>query len=351
MEMRIAQFTLISLCIFYVHAYTEQSILIQQRFNYIKQLEPVVDYCCQHYTSANVKQYLVTHQKDINKRLHNTYVTQVFNDMLQEVNLNSLKKCWQRFKSYQFLEDKIFVLDFITLLFYCMISFDTIGNSATHLLPLLDAYSVSTDSDDILFNHFYYIKRIYYIVQSLQLIYTYYPQLLQTCDYKHNDQGDYVFQDTDIVISEPYVKNVLTKMRLENSCKPLIQFYKNIYSLYTEEYHKVKKEYLFLLYTFYLHAAVEIGFASICKNTHDIKNKSIDEVLLALDILSQDLPLVLEKYEFDATLTWKEWARKHWIFLTCAGVSLVIKIIQNIRSHRLNTEQGKPYELEKPYEL
>lgn len=88
-----------------------------------------------------------------------------------------------------------------------------------------------------------------------------------------------------------------------------------------------------------------------CKSPHSallakIKDKNVDhvrveEVLHLLDVVLEELPEFIDKYEFNSNLTWEEWKKKYWLLAPAGGIVLILKfyfIINSIfKAHRPET--------------
>jgi len=57
-----------------------------------------------------------------------------------------------------------------------------------------------------------------------------------------------------------------------------------------------------------------------------IESLSLDQILDILDVLVEDLPVFIEKYELDSTMTWKEWINKYWLVAPVAFSALIFKM-------------------------
>lgn len=63
---------------------------------------------------------------------------------------------------------------------------------------------------------------------------------------------------------------------------------------------------------------------------NDLPEKNVDqvqveEVLQVLDIILKELPVFIEKYELNSSLSWKEWKKKYWLLAPAGGLILGIK--------------------------
>jgi hypothetical protein len=68
---------------------------------------------------------------------------------------------------------------------------------------------------------------------------------------------------------------------------------------------------------------------TILQISHKLDQLPIAELLNAIDMLTQELPQFLEKYEFHSNLTWKEWLKKYWwippIIITWFGLKVLVE--------------------------
>lgn len=56
-----------------------------------------------------------------------------------------------------------------------------------------------------------------------------------------------------------------------------------------------------------------------------LENSSLEEILALLDILVEELPKFLEKYEIDSKMSWKVWLKKYWLIAPIAGAALILR--------------------------
>src|SRR5690606_24793967 len=45
---------------------------------------------------------------------------------------------------------------------------------------------------------------------------------------------------------------------------------------------------------------------------NNIENLSIDELLSGIDAIAEILPEIIEHYELNADMSWKDWTKKYW---------------------------------------
>jgi hypothetical protein len=73
---------------------------------------------------------------------------------------------------------------------------------------------------------------------------------------------------------------------------------------------------------------------TIIEISDKINQLPIAEILNAIDMLINELPPFLEKYEFHTKLTWKEWMSKYWWVPPVFGGWFVLKILFSLQRHQ-----------------
>ena len=85
---------------------------------------------------------------------------------------------------------------------------------------------------------------------------------------------------------------------------------------------------------------------------HDAPEKNIDsmqvkEVLETLDMILEELPAFVEKYELNSELSWKEWKKKHWLLAPVGALILGAKfyfvLISIFKNSSLNASLFESY--------
>ncbi|MFT6765491.1 MAG: hypothetical protein ACJAZS_000369 [Alteromonas naphthalenivorans] len=51
----------------------------------------------------------------------------------------------------------------------------------------------------------------------------------------------------------------------------------------------------------------------------------LEEILNALDLIVEELPVFLEQYELASNLSWKEWKKKYWLLAPIGAGVLTLK--------------------------
>lgn len=110
----------------------------------------------------------------------------------------------------------------------------------------------------------------------------------------------------------------------------------------------IVKEFAVLVLTF-LYSTVEkivpnISFEVSSKSRlfseHHFETLSLEEVLDILDILVDELPEFLEKYEFGSDISWQEWLKKYWLIAPLALAAFLLRIYLTGQTHTVRGDQG-----------
>jgi hypothetical protein len=76
-------------------------------------------------------------------------------------------------------------------------------------------------------------------------------------------------------------------------------------------------------------AITKSALTTIVEISSTIDQLPIAELLNTIDMLVEELPAFLEKYEFNSTMTWKKWLRRYWwvppIIIGWFGLKILLK--------------------------
>ena len=80
---------------------------------------------------------------------------------------------------------------------------------------------------------------------------------------------------------------------------------------------------------------------------------AIDEIIHALDLIVEELPTFIDKYELDSELSWIEWKRKYWLLAPIGVIALGVKLYfllaiilkspKNNKVYSFDSNVGKQY--------
>lgn len=128
--------------------------------------------------------------------------------------------------------------------------------------------------------------------------------------------------------------NIISCMKVMNQTKtlePLIELWQDI-----EQYKHIHdtllmREFLILVYAMYIDLHSQLcahqknNRAIILLET--IESLPLEEILQAIDILSKELPSLLDKYELKSDMSWKEWFKKYWWAPPLVTIAIGCKIL------------------------
>lgn len=123
--------------------------------------------------------------------------------------------------------------------------------------------------------------------------------------------------------SHPEIKRVVTHMEQHNSLDPLIKLAHEFEKLKLIQDGAFQKQFMVLIFTTYRNLLINnavVHHIIIKKNTlelmahlyDELEQLPLEELLDAIDLLAEELPPLLEKYEFNSSMEWKIWLKKYW---------------------------------------
>lgn len=191
-------------------------------------------------------------------------------------------------------------------------------------------------NDIIIFG--YYTKRLsesaYYLLQLHNQQYHYQP-----CNVI--EQTDFIQVDS-LLFFHHKIKSCLSKMIKTQSLQPILILFEEIkYYPYTNDDFFIH-ELSLLMFT--IHKQIiyskcekdpyilkEITLDTIIAISSKINELPIAEILNAIDMLVKELPPFLEKYEFNSTISWKEWLKKHWWVPPIIGGWFALRLLLSLQ--------------------
>ena len=58
-----------------------------------------------------------------------------------------------------------------------------------------------------------------------------------------------------------------------------------------------------------------------------LKDAPLEEILDAINLIAEELPTLLQNYEFNSKLTWRQWFKKYWWAPPVIVATIVVKVI------------------------
>ncbi len=154
-----------------------------------------------------------------------------------------------------------------------------------------------------------------------------------------------------VTFSHPTICNSLKQAIAAESLKPIILLLQYTQHNINAQSSHFLHETLILIFAVHKH----ILFDECAQHHHPIKKSTLEtiiainniinqlpiaEVLSAIDMLVNELPPFIEKYELNSKITWKNWLKKYWWVPPIFGVWFGLKILLKLQ---------RPYYFYTPY--
>lgn len=108
--------------------------------------------------------------------------------------------------------------------------------------------------------------------------------------------------------------------------------------------HVALREFTYLLFYLYKDVVHQEAFwknrtdveslDAILKKIPSLENADLEEILDVLDLLIDELPTFIEKYELTSGLTWKEWVKKYWLIAPLSAAVIFLKAYMHLFPHK-----------------
>lgn len=145
----------------------------------------------------------------------------------------------------------------------------------------------------------------------------------------------------------------IEQMKKLNTFSPVIQVWKECQQfryiadlLFVREY----SELLYLILNQYTHLCKptkklrRLSIQSLALAYADVEGLPLEQILNATDMIIEEMPSIIEHYEFNTDMSWKEWLRKYWWAPPTVLLSLVIRVLlaQKVKEFVKETIAPKP---------
>lgn len=186
--------------------------------------------------------------------------------------------------------------------------------------------------------HFYCVtclhKSIYFLSRLDQQHYCYNP-----CNYIEQQNS---LQLESTIFSHPTICNYIKQAINSQSLRPILLLLKYTEQTLNAQSDHFLHETLILIFVIHKH----ILFNECAQHHHPIKKSTLEtiiminniisqlpiaEVLNAIDMLVNELPPFIEKYELNSQITWKNWLKKYWWVPPVFGVWFGLKILLKLQ--------------------
>lgn len=178
-------------------------------------------------------------------------------------------------------------------------------------------------SSEEIIKGYYYIKRMTPALKLLEDLETKGILNLKFL-YKMNEKEIVI---EELVFFQQNSKELILSVVQNNSINPLEDIWEDFLRYRYIDNEKLLKE-IGCFFVFILKRAAENFKCNSVKKIklQDLQYMSLEEVLDILDILIDELPAFIEKYELDSEMEWGHWLRKYWLLAPIAFIALILKI-------------------------
>ena len=266
-------------------------------------------------------------------------------------DLKAFFNLWNELYDYKYINDELLIKEFtrFTLLItkkLCPECYTKAGNSLDIMFTLPKVSYTETVTI-----RGYYAKRLKKPIEFLSHIRCNKDSLFESVNRDH--ECSCVFE-SHIRFKHGDINQCIELMSSTNSLSPLLQLAKDFskYRLIQDE--KFNREFLLLIFGVYKnlitynaqHKKLPINKSTLTLIAHIYENVDslpLEQILDAIDLLSEELPHLLEKYDIKEDTNWKEWLKKNWWVPPLALSSLGIKIFLIFKNANIHTHGHTPH--------
>lgn len=223
------------------------------------------------------------------------------------------------------MKKNIIFLLFMVLVSFCS-SYTLQQNFSRHLL------------DDIILR-FYHVQRL---SRSVNLLLWMSKKKLVPLDVEyrvHEQKGQkiLILKDAYIPFSHPRIIWCLEHIQTHHSLFPFLEIWDDLAHYQLVDDQEIIREFIYILFYLYrdvVHQEIFVKndihddqLEEIFKKIANLEKADLEDILDVLDMLVDELPEFIEKYELNSHMTWKEWTKKHWIIPLLAFGALCLKVL------------------------
>lgn len=263
----------------------------------------------------------------------NPLVLKCIEEIEKTNSIQPFYKLWKNTRRYKYLEDESFALNVTRLIFTIQ---HTIYTSTRHAdtgssfdIELHLSCSSYTEATTI---RKYHAKRLSETFAFLKTV-----RCSKRSLFEEEHEGCDCSFITHYQFTNPSILNCIKKMEEQKTLEPLLSLYKEFttYKLIQDDLFVREFTTLAFIVTrnIFIHNIQDppTTLQKRAKNqvTHIYENLDklpLDEILEAIDLLNDELPEILDQYEFNSDMTWKEWLKKYWWVPPVVGVMMGARI-------------------------
>ena len=240
---------------------------------------------------------------------------------------------WDLILSLKYLDDKNLLKEFAILLYILhnnlRIKQPEIKNLVESDLQLSLAGTNFTEAITI---RIYYAHRLQIPIQRLKSIKcnkdTFFEHIENGCDCTFISNYDF---------QHPAILSCIKKIDVQSSLSPVLDLWLEFSNFKQIQDELFLKEFLLLVFTTYRNLLINNAFihqTPIKKATLEIISQiyehlesiPLEQILEAIDVLTEELPEIMQEYEINSDMAWKKWLKKYWWVGPVVGTALVIRI-------------------------
>ncbi len=263
----------------------------------------------------------------------NKLVLECIEQIEQTNSLQPFYKLWKNTRRYKYLEDESFALNVTRLIFTIqhVIYTNTRHADSGNIFDIELHLSCSSYTEATTIRK-YHAKRLSETFNFLKTI-----RCSKRSLFEEEHEGCDCSFITHYQFTNPSILSCIKKMEENKSLEPLLKLYKEFttYKLIQDDLFVREFTTLAFIVTrnIFIHNIQDppTTLQKRAKNqvTHIYENLDklpIDEILEAIDLLNDELPEILNQYEFNSDMTWKEWLKKYWWVPPVVGVMMGARI-------------------------
>ncbi len=263
----------------------------------------------------------------------NSLIQQCAQEIQEKKSLSPFKKLWENIKHYKYLEDQNLIKEFTKLLFRIQHSMLHHSSIQKKQAPFDINFSLEgTTYTEAITIRSYYAQRLAAKFQYLHDVIctpsAFFDEQENNCNCHF--VSHYTFQNKDII-------ECVSQMEKTQKLTPLLSLAKEFanYKLILNDIFL--KEFIHITFIAFRNLyinninlqkpLIQKSFTQFITNIYNnLDNLPLEEILEAIDLLHDELPPILEKYEFNSKISWKKWLRKYWWLPPALGVVVGIQL-------------------------
>lgn len=249
----------------------------------------------------------------------NPLILQCIDEIEKNNSIQPFFKLWKDTRRFKYLEDESFALSVTKLLFTIQHAIYTQKKGS----EMRDGFDIelhlgcSSYTEATTFRK-YHSKRLAETYAFLKNI-----RCTEQSLFEEKHEGCDCTFITHYAFTSSAIVDCIKKMEEEKTLRPLLQLHKEFTSYKLIQNELFVREFTTL--TFIVARNIFINNIQMMPTaqqkraksqvTHiyeNLDNLPIEEILDAIDLLNDELPEILEQYEFNSDMTWKEWLKKYW---------------------------------------